>query len=272
MTDILKKICTQKRNDVEKKKIVAPQAQLEKQLNKNGPVRFFTKALKNSLNTIEIGIIAEIKKASPSSGVIRDEFDPQSIANSYKSAGASCISVLTDTPFFQGRPEDLEVVRKAVDLPVIRKDFIIDPYQVFESRAMGADCILLIMAALTDSEAKTLYELTLDLNMDALVEIHNMQELDRAIALNSKLLGINNRNLKTLQVDLSVTEELVKKAPKGSILVSESGIRDRSDIERIASCGVNCFLVGESLMREKNIGAALSKLIGKSFNRESRDK
>ena len=191
-------------------------------MNKNGPVRFFTKALKKALNTVEIGIIAEIKKASPSSGVIRNEFDPQSIANSYQSAGASCISVLTDMPFFQGRPQDLEVVRKAVDLPVIRKDFIIDPYQVFESRAMGADCILLIMAALTDSEAKTLYELTLDLNMDALVEIHNMQELDRAITLNSKLLGINNRDLKTLQVVLSVTEELVKKAPKVSILVSES--------------------------------------------------
>ena len=134
---------------------------------------------------------------------------------------------------------------------------------------MGADCILLIMAALTDSQAKTLYKLALDLEMDALVEIHNIEELDRAIALNSKLLGINNRNLKTLQVDLSVTEELIKKAPKDSILVSESGIRNRSDIERIVACGVNCFLVGESLMREKNIDSALSKLIGKNFNRES---
>ena len=134
---------------------------------------------------------------------------------------------------------------------------------------MGADCILLIMAALTDSQAKTLYKLALDLEMDALVEIHNIEELDRAIALNSKLLGINNRNLKTLQVDLSVTEELIKKAPKDSILVSESGIRNRSDIERIVACGVNCFLVGESLLREKNIGSALSKLIGKSINRES---
>lgn len=269
MTDILKKICAQKQNDVDKKKIVVPQDQLERQLNKNGPVRLFTEALEKSLNTIEIGIIAEIKKASPSSGLIRNEFDPQSIATSYKSAGASCISVLTDTPFFQGRPEDLEAVRKAVDLPVIRKDFIIDPYQVFESRAMGADCILLIMAALTDSKAKTLYKLALDLDMDALVEIHNIEELDRAIALNSNLLGINNRNLKTLQVDLSVTEELVKKAPKDSILVSESGIRHRSDIERIIACGVNCFLVGESLMREKNIGSALSKLIGKNINKES---
>tara|TARA_B100001029_G_scaffold153807_1_gene137640 strand:- start:141 stop:545 length:405 start_codon:yes stop_codon:yes gene_type:complete len=134
---------------------------------------------------------------------------------------------------------------------------------------MGADCILLIMAALTDSKAKTLYKLALDLDMDVLVEIHNIEELDRAIALNSNLLGINNRNLKTLQVDLSVTEELVKKAPKDSILVSESGIRHRSDIERIIACGVNCFLVGESLMREKNIGSALSKLIGKNINKES---
>ncbi len=269
MTDILKKICAQKRNDVEKKKIILPQLELERQLNKNGPVRLFTEALEKSLKTIEIGIIAEIKKASPSSGVIRNEFDPQSIATSYKSAGASCISVLTDTPFFQGQPEDLEAVRKAVDLPVIRKDFIIDPYQVFESRAMGADCILLIMAALTDSKAKTLYKLALDLDMDALVEVHNIEELDRAMALNSNLLGINNRNLKTLQVDLSVTEELVKKAPKDSILVSESGIRNRSDIERIVACGVNCFLVGESLMRDKNIGSALSKLIGKNVNKES---
>ena len=269
MTDILTKICAQKQNDVEKKKIVLPQEKLEKQIHKNGPVRLFTKSLEKSLNKIGIGIIAEIKRASPSSGVIRNEFDPQSIATSYKSAGASCISVLTDTPFFQGRAEDLEAVRKAVDLPVIRKDFIIDPYQVFESRAMGADCILLIMAALTDSQAKTLYKLALDLEMDALVEIHNIEELDRAIALNSKLLGINNRNLKTLQVDLSVTEELIKKAPKDSILVSESGIRNRSDIERIVACGVNCFLVGESLLREKNIGSALSKLIGKNINRES---
>ena len=265
MTDILKKICAQKRNDVAKRKLVLPQAQLERQLQKNGPVRLFTKALENSLNTIKIGIIAEIKKASPSGGVICNEFDPESIANSYKTAGASCISVLTDTPFFQGRPEDLEAVKRAVDLPIIRKDFIIDPYQVFESRSMGADCILLIMAALTDSEAKTLYQLALDLDMDVLVEIHNIEELDRAISLNSKLLGFNNRNLKTLHVDLSVTEELVKKAPKGSILVSESGIRNRSDIERIVACGVNCFLVGEALMREKDAGIALSKLIGKKL-------
>ncbi|MEE2745661.1 MAG: indole-3-glycerol phosphate synthase TrpC, partial [Pseudomonadota bacterium] len=226
------------------------------------PPKGFTRGLKLALKSGSFGLIAEIKKASPSRGLIREEFDPSELAKSYSLGGATCLSILTETNYFQGENKHLQDVRSATDLPLIRKDFIIDPYQVAESRAIGADCILIIMAAVSDILAGTLFKFAQDLGMDVLVEVHNRHELERSRKLNPKLLGINNRNLKTLGVDLSITEELAPNAPKDAIIVSESGINSHSDIRRISAKGVNCFLVGESLMRQTNVTKALKTLIG----------
>lgn len=206
--------------------------------------------------------IAEIKKASPSAGIIRPDFSPRTIAQTYATAGAACLSVLTDAPYFQGLDEHLIEARAACDLPVLRKDFMIDPWQVAQARALGADCILLIMAALNDSEAMTLHKAAQDYSLDVLIETHNREELERALALPSGLIGINNRNLKTLITTLDTTEELARLVPANRFLVSESGIKTPADIARLKSCGAKGFLVGESLLKQQDPGEALRQLMG----------
>jgi len=207
-------------------------------------------------------LIAEVKKASPSKGVIRADFDPVAIAKIYESAGAKCLSVLTDEPYFQGSDEYLRAVVQAVDMPVLRKDFMLDPYQIYESRALGADCVLLIMAALEDGMARELYETALSLRMDVLVEVHNLEELERAIRLNPMMIGVNNRNLKSLQVDVATSVDLYSQIPKDVYKVSESGIADHETMINLYKLGFGAFLVGESLMRQQDIEAAVHNLMG----------
>jgi len=207
-------------------------------------------------------VIAEIKKASPSAGVIREDFDPAAIARSYQRGGATCLSVLTDEPFFQGHRDFLQQARQACELPCLRKDFIIDPWQVPESRCLGADCILLIVAALGDAQMEELYSAAVANGMDVLVEVHDEAELERALELDNALIGVNNRNLHTFETDLAVSERLKALLPPDRLLVTESGIRSREDVERMQNAGINAFLVGEAFMREPDPGAALKELIG----------
>ena len=209
----------------------------------------------------DVALIAEVKKASPSHGVIREDFEPVKIAQIYKDAGATCLSVLTDKPYFQGQDEFLSDIKKEVNLPVLRKDFILDPYQVYESRKIGADCILLIMAALDDDMAKRLYETALELRLDVLVEVHNLAELERAIKLDPMMIGVNNRNLGTLEVTLQTSYDLVSQIPPTTFKISESGIKTHDDIEHLSQIGYRGFLVGESLMKEDDIGKAVNNLM-----------
>ncbi len=209
----------------------------------------------------EINIIAEIKKASPSRGIISENFDPMRIASSYEQAGASCISVLTDFPSFKGTRSDFEIVRNTTALPILRKDFIFDQIQVFESRSMGADCILIILAALSDSEAKEIEERAFALNMDVILEVHNREELDRALTLESKLIGINNRDLKTFHTNLDTTESLHEFVPTEYHVISESGFFSRADLDRISQTSINSFLIGESLMKSNDIQTEFKKLL-----------
>ncbi len=218
--------------------------------------------LKHATGEGRFALIAEIKKASPSGGLIRADFDAASLAVAYRDGGATCLSVLTNRPDFQGSNRDLIAARAAVELPVLRKDFILDPWQVYESRALGADCILLIMAALSDDQARELEDVARSLDLDVLAEVHDRRELDRALGLQTQLIGINNRNLKTLQTDLATTETLAPLVPPDRFLIAESGIRDNADLQRLTGAGCFCFLVGESLMRQPDPVAAVRMLLG----------
>jgi indole-3-glycerol phosphate synthase len=263
MSDILAEICRVKRQHIAKRKTQFSEAQMMKRAETASPPRGFAQSLRNKIAQGQIGLIAEIKKASPSQGIIRDDFDPATLAHAYLDGGAACLSVLTDEPYFQGRDEYLEAARTAVKLPVLRKDFILDTYQIIESRALGADCILLVMAALTDAQARELQSAATELGMDVLVEVHDKAELDRALThLAPAMIGINNRNLKTLKVDLTTSELLAKHLPADILAVCESGIHAASDIARMRAAGFSCFLVGESLMRADDVTQATKLLLG----------
>jgi indole-3-glycerol phosphate synthase len=262
MTDVLAEICTAKRAHMAHAKAARSEAALRARLAEAPPVRPFAAALERHVAEGRYGLIAEIKKASPSAGLIRADFDPAALARAYMAGGASCLSVLTDAPYFQGCDEDLQAARREVELPVLRKDFILDPYQVLESRCIGADCVLLIMAALSDVMAAELAAAADELGLDVLVEVHDGEELDRALRLGVRMIGINNRNLKTLVTDLATTERLAPEVPADRLVIAESGIRRPEDLERLAAAGARCFLVGETLMREPNVAAAIRHLLG----------
>ncbi len=255
--DILQRILQRKAEEVEQRKALKPLSDLESFLAEASPVRGFVQALRNKLSQGEPAIIAEIKKASPSKGVIRQDFDPPAIAISYARAGAACLSVLTDIDFFQGSAQYLVAARDACNLPVIRKDFIIDPYQVVEARVLGADCILLIVAALDQAQLIHLYGLARELEMDVLVEVHDKQEMQRALELNPPMLGINNRNLKTFETSLYTTLQMQHMVPEQCFIVTESGIHTHEDVVFMQDHQVNAFLVGEAFMRQPDPGQAL---------------
>lgn len=260
---MLKQICDDKRQWIaEKKRSVPENALLAKIAGVSSP-RGFRAALEAKAAQQRVALIAEVKKASPSKGLIRADFDPVAIARSYERADAVCLSVLTDEKYFQGKDDYLVQVRAAVKLPVLRKDFMLDPYQIVEARSLGADCILLILAALSDAQAAELEAAAIEHGMDALVEVHDEAELERAFRLKSPMLGINNRNLKTMEVDIATTERLMRNIGGSPYLaVCESGIAAQADIRRMQAAGVHCFLVGESLMRQENVEAATRALLG----------
>ncbi len=260
---VLHEICDKKRLHVEAQKSKTSLEDIQARIHSAPAPKGFIKALQNASGP---ALIAEVKKASPSKGIIREDFNPAEIAKSYKSGGATCLSVLTDAPYFQGSDEIFTTVRNAIDLPMLRKDFMIDPYQIYESRAMGADCILIIMAALDDSLAKELYDLSENLGMDALIEVHNASELERAARLNPKMIGVNNRNLKTLSVDIQTSFDLLKLIPSNVVKIAESGIAEAGTIQKLNSQGYKGFLVGESLMRQENIEAATTALLTQKAN------
>jgi indole-3-glycerol phosphate synthase len=263
MPDVLARICGDVRADVAARKAARGIDALRNEIaTRNDPPRGFAYALKNASASGRYGLIAEIKKASPSGGLLREDFDPAALARAYEAGGAACLSVLTERMHFQGDPAHLKAARAAVSLPVLRKDFMLDPWQVYESRAMGADCILLIMAALSDAQAREMEQIALSMDMDVLVEVHDRDELERALLLETSLIGINNRNLKTLVTDLSTTEQLAPLVPPDRFLIAESGIRNTEDLRRLAAVGPNCYLVGESLVRQNDVTAAVKALLG----------
>jgi indole-3-glycerol phosphate synthase len=264
MTNVLDRICADKRGHVAERRAARPEKALRAIARSLPPPRGFKDALDRAITAGDFGLIAEIKKASPSQGLIRPDFDPASLARAYELGGATCLSVLTDRPYFQGEDDYLGQARSAAALPVLRKDFMIDPYQVTEARAIGADCILIIMAAVSDQLAADLEGEAIAFGMDRLIEVHDVEELDRAVKLRSRLIGVNNRDLTTLEVDLGTTERLAKRVPAGFTLVSESGLSKTEDLRRMARAGARCFLVGEALMRQTDVVAATAALLGKA--------
>lgn len=262
MGTVLDRICDDKREHIARCKAERPMAQVEAAAKAQPAPRGFLNALRTHQGQGRYGLITEIKKASPSKGLIRSDFDPPSLARAYAAGGASCLSVLTDEPYFQGADAYLVAARAAVDLPVLRKDFMLAPYQVVEARGLGADCILLIMAALSDDQARELESLAFELGMDVLIEVHDLEELERAKThLKSELIGVNNRNLKTLDVDLATTEACAAALPDGCLAVSESGLGGPEDLARMARAGCRSFLIGESLMRQDDVAAAVRSLL-----------
>ncbi len=261
MSDVLKRICADKRAELAERRQARPESALQSLAQSAAPPRDFHRALAEGAASGRPALICEIKKASPSKGLIRSDFNPSSLARAYEAGGASCLSVLTDERYFQGRDKDLSEARAAVGLPVLRKDFMLDPYQILESRVLGADCILIILSALSDSQAAELEDAARALDMDVLIEVHDAAELDRALGLKSPLVGINNRNLKTLEVDLATCEALAPRVPAERLVVAESGLTTPEDLARMQKAGAKAFLIGESLMRQADVTAATSALL-----------
>ncbi|MES2677361.1 MAG: indole-3-glycerol phosphate synthase TrpC [Pseudomonadota bacterium] len=260
--NILEKICQDKQLEVRgKKKLLSGQEICAQIKCADHKPKDFAAAIEEKLKQNKCAIIAEVKKASPSKGIIRADFDPVAIAKTYQENGATCLSVLTDEKYFMGKNEYLSAIRKEVDLPILRKDFIIDPYQIWEAKLIGADCILLIMAMLSEKQAIELEQTALDIGLSVLIEIHDEEELQKALKLKSRLIGINNRNLKTFEISLSTSVDLATKIPQDKIIICESGIFTKADILEMQKISINAFLVGESLMRQGDIGLALRNLL-----------
>ena len=260
MINVLDQICEKKRQHVAQRKAARSLNKVINQCEFVSKPLGFINALKQASRD-GYGLIAEIKRSSPSKGLIRQDFNPKKLAEAYKAGGATCISVLTDTPYFEGCDENLTEAKEAVNLPILRKDFMLDPYQIHESRALGADCILLIMAALSNDQASELEDVAISYGMDVLIEVHNQSELEQAFKLKTPLIGINNRDLKTLKTNLETTKQLASLVPGNKLLVSESGLYSREDLAEMAQVGARCFLIGESLMRQDNVTTAVQDIL-----------
>jgi indole-3-glycerol phosphate synthase len=258
---ILDRICAEKRKQVAEQKSRRPIQELLKRAKDQAPPRDFAAALTRAVDRTGYGLIAEIKKASPSAGVIRPNFEPSQLARAYQRGGAACLSVLTDQRFFQGSDADLGAARSACDLPVLRKDFMVDPYQIVEARGLGADCVLLIVGALTDDELSQMEDIALGYQMAVILEVHDEPELARALKLKSPLIGINNRDLKIMKTDIATTERLAPLLPEGRVGISESGLEGPGDLKRMATVGVRRFLIGEALMRRTDVEQATKVLL-----------